>query len=281
MKGNELFIVKRYDDVHTCSIEIVQGHHHQAKSWMIGECVKGEMVKRKSPGSDIYIETDSGKSLKYFYMFAGLLLAACGHDADDSIFPLAFNIVPHKGIEYAANIVYPDANFGIWVQHLTANLKTRYKGFKGPMKTYFDGASRAYLVSKHHYHMESIRNRNLDMHRYLLQAYPKKWSRAYFNRRRYAIMTTNIIESLNSVDRKPKLMPVGFLVEWLRELLQRSFVDKRIEALKLTSKLAPKAKKLLRTKFSLGLIPRPADQFEYAVTNKTAQTWIVDMRGKT
>ncbi|GMN68945.1 hypothetical protein TIFTF001_037993 [Ficus carica] len=27
MRGSELFVVKRYDDVHTCSIEIVQGHH--------------------------------------------------------------------------------------------------------------------------------------------------------------------------------------------------------------------------------------------------------------
>ena len=40
MRGSEFFVVKRYDDVHTCSIEIVQGHHRQAKSWMIGECVK-------------------------------------------------------------------------------------------------------------------------------------------------------------------------------------------------------------------------------------------------
>ncbi|KAB7520478.1 hypothetical protein F8C76_18350, partial [Flagellimonas olearia] len=74
--------------------------------------------------------------------FGGMLLAACGHDANGSIFPLAFGIVPsesneswtwffeklrdsigtreslaivadrHKGIEYAANLVYPDAAFG-------------------------------------------------------------------------------------------------------------------------------------------------------------------------
>ncbi|GMN48650.1 hypothetical protein TIFTF001_017806 [Ficus carica] len=30
MRGSELFVVKKYDDVHTCSIEIVQGHHRQA-----------------------------------------------------------------------------------------------------------------------------------------------------------------------------------------------------------------------------------------------------------
>lgn len=215
--------------------------------------------------------------------FGGMLLAACGHDANGSIFPLAFGIVPsesneswqwffenlrdsigsrdslaivadrHKGIENAANLVFPDAAFGICVQHLAANLKTRYKDFKGPLKAYFDGAARAYLLSEHNRHMESIRSRNADMHRYLLQADPTKWSRAYFSGRRYAIMTTNIAESLNSVDRKARLMPVGFLVEWLRELLQRWFVQRREEALNIKSKLAPYADHLIRTNFAHGL----------------------------
>ena len=66
-------------------------------------------------------------------------------------------------------------------------------------------------------------------------------------------MTTNIAESLNSVDRKATLMPVGFLVEWLRELLQRWFVQRREEALNIKSKLAPNAEQLIRTNFSLGL----------------------------
>ncbi|GMN72296.1 hypothetical protein TIFTF001_052831, partial [Ficus carica] len=106
--------------------------------------------------------------------FGGMLLAACDHDANGSIFLLAF-----------ANLLYPDAAFGICVKHLAANLKTRW------------------------------------------------------------------------------------------------FVERREEALKITSKLVPKAEKLIRTNFSLGLTPRPADQFEYAVTNNVAQIWIVDMSGKT
>ncbi|GMN37610.1 hypothetical protein TIFTF001_042658 [Ficus carica] len=339
MRGSELFVVKRYDDVHTCSIKIVQGHHHQAKSWMIGECVKAkyldptntsyrpreimqdmqaefgvsfnylkawrgkeaaltslrgddaesynvlptwaEMVKRKNPGFDIDIETDLANCLQCFYMCLAASKHACGHDANGCIFPLAFGIVQsesneswkwffeklrdsigtreslaivadrHKGIEFVANLMYPDAAFGIYVQHLAANLKTKYKDFKGPLKTYFDGALRSYILSEHHRHMKSIRNRNPDMHRYLLQADPTKWSRAYFNRR--------------------------------RELQQRWFVKRREEALKLTSKLTPKAEKLIRTNFSIGLIvtPWPADQFEYAITNNASQIWIVDMSERT
>ncbi|GMN66675.1 hypothetical protein TIFTF001_035733 [Ficus carica] len=116
-----------------------------------------------------------GSTLKV--RFGGMLLAACDHDANGFIFPLAF-----------ANLVCPDVAFGICVQHLAANLKTRYKDFKGPLNTYFDGASRSYLL-----------------------------------------------------------------------------------------------KKLIRTNFSLGLTitPRPADQFEYAVTNNATQIWIVDMSERT
>ena len=49
----------------------------------------------------------------------------------------------NKGIEYATRIVNPDTDFRISVQRLATNLKMRDKDFKGPMKTYFDGAARA------------------------------------------------------------------------------------------------------------------------------------------
>ncbi|GMN66380.1 hypothetical protein TIFTF001_035443 [Ficus carica] len=204
---------KRFDDVHTCSIEIVQGHHRQSKSWMIGECVKAKYL---DPTNTLYrpseimrdMQAKFGMSLNYLRAWRGKETALTSLRGDDAE-------------SYKANLMYPNATFGICVQHLTANLKTRYKDFKGPLKTYFDGASRSYLLSEYHHHMESIRGRNPDMHRYLVEADPTKWSRAYFNSRRYAIMTTNIAESFNNVDRKARLMLVGFLVEWLRGLLQR------------------------------------------------------------
>ncbi|GMN62595.1 hypothetical protein TIFTF001_031672 [Ficus carica] len=116
-----------------------------------------EMVNRKNPGSDIDIETDSENCLQCFYMCLAASKHACGHDANGCIFPLTFGTVQsesneswkwffkklrasigtreslaivadrHKGIEFASNLVYPDAAFGICVQHLAANLKTKYK----------------------------------------------------------------------------------------------------------------------------------------------------------
>ncbi|GMN70237.1 hypothetical protein TIFTF001_039281 [Ficus carica] len=207
MRGSELFVVKRYDDVHTCSIEIVQGHHRQAKSWMIGECVKEKYL---DPTNTSYRPREIMRDMQ--------------------------------------------AEFGVSFNYLRAwrGKEAALTSLRGDDAESYN--ARSYLVSEHQRHMESIRNRNLDMHRYLVQADPTKRSRAYFNGRRYAIMTTNIAESLNNVDRKARLMPVGFLVEWLRELQQRWFVARREEAIKLTSKLAPKAEKLIRTNFSVGLL---------------------------
>ncbi|GMN60740.1 hypothetical protein TIFTF001_029839 [Ficus carica] len=183
-----------HDDCNAGKLNVADAtRHSNEKSFAPSPPAWAEMVKRKNLGSDIHIETDSENCFKYFYMY----LAASKH----------------------ANLVYPDPAFGICVQHLAANLKTRYKDFKGHLKTYFDGASRLYLLSEHNHHMESIHSRNTDMYRYLVHGDPTKRSCAYSSGRRYAIMTTNITESLNNMDQKARLIPVGFLVEWLRELL--------------------------------------------------------------
>ena len=110
--------------------------------------------------------------------------------------------------------------------------------------------------------MSSIEFKSPDMHRYLMEADPSKWARAYFNGRRYSIMTTNIAESFNNIDRKSRCMPVGYLVEWLRALLQRWFVERREKALHLTSKLAPTAEKRLQDQFGLAL-PMTVCEFYY------------------
>ncbi|GMN24621.1 hypothetical protein TIFTF001_050337 [Ficus carica] len=139
MRGSEMFVVKRFDDVHTCSIEIVQGHHRQAKSWMIGECVKAKYL---DPTNTLYrpaeimrdMQDEFGVSFNYLRAWRGKEAALNRLRGDDAE-------------SYKVNHVYPDAAFGICVQHLAANLKTRYKDFKGHLKTYFDGTSRSYLLT--------------------------------------------------------------------------------------------------------------------------------------
>ena len=66
-------------------------------------------------------------------------------------------------------------------------------------------------------------------------------------------MTTNIVESLNNIDQKARLLSIDYLVEWLRKLLQRWFAERREATLKLDSTLSQKAEKCFREHFSQGL----------------------------
>ena len=67
-------------------------------------------------------------------------------------------------------------------------------------------------------------------------------------------MTTEIAESLNNVDQKARLMPVGFLLEWLRGLLQDQHARRRDVAEKMQSKLAKEQEDYLKVQFDKALV---------------------------
>ncbi|GMN39677.1 hypothetical protein TIFTF001_008916 [Ficus carica] len=89
MRGSELFGVKRYDDVRTYSIEIVQGHHRQAKSWMIRECVKAKYL---DPTNTSYrpreimrdMQAEFGVSFNYLRAWRGKEAALTNLRGDDA-----------------------------------------------------------------------------------------------------------------------------------------------------------------------------------------------------
>ncbi|GJV79642.1 hypothetical protein Tco_1515512 [Tanacetum coccineum] len=55
----------------------------------------------------------------------------------------------------------------------------------------------------------------------------EKWSRAYCLANRYNYMTSNSVESVNSLCRIVQKLPVTRLIEYFRDLLQRWYCDKR------------------------------------------------------
>ncbi|BBN68835.1 hypothetical protein Prudu_599S000200, partial [Prunus dulcis] len=74
-----------------------------------------------------------------------------------------------------------------------------------------------------------------------------KWSRAHIDGCRYNVMTTNIAESINSVLRFARMLPVVHLTDEIINLLVKWFSKRRDFALKCTSTLCPDfGKKKLR-----------------------------------
>ncbi|KAA0047537.1 MuDRA-like transposase [Cucumis melo var. makuwa] len=64
-----------------------------------------------------------------------------------------------------------------------------------------------------------------------------RWSRVHCPGRRYNMMTTNIAESMNSILKEPRDLPIASFLEHVRALLQRWFWERREEGIKVTSTL--------------------------------------------
>ena len=89
--------------------------------------------------------------------------------------------------------VFPLASHGICRFHMNQNVKNRFKNDK--MTTIFDHALRVYRTPVFDNQIKNLRK--IHKKAYLIEVDVHKWSHAYCPVRRYSMMTTNIIESLN------------------------------------------------------------------------------------
>ncbi|PWA59606.1 glucan synthase-like 8 [Artemisia annua] len=55
----------------------------------------------------------------------------------------------------------------------------------------------------------------------------EKWSRAYCPANRYNYMTSNSVESINSLTKEVQRVPITMLMDWYRQLLQRWYFERR------------------------------------------------------
>ncbi|CAE5962882.1 unnamed protein product [Arabidopsis arenosa] len=100
--------------------------------------------------------------------------------------------------------------------------------------------SELYPLSHHGictYHLGNNIKQNLAA--YLEEADLRKWARCFAPSHRYNIMTTNIAESLNSVLKEPRELPVLSLLETIRLTLTTWFHERREKAAKHNKRLTP------------------------------------------
>ncbi|GJZ24592.1 transposase, MuDR, MULE transposase domain protein [Tanacetum coccineum] len=75
--------------------------------------------------------------------------------------------------------------------------------------------------------ISELRGHRPEAVRKLKEAGFEKWSRAYCPRSRYNYMTSNSVESINSLTRIVRRVPITMLVEYCRDLLQRWYCERR------------------------------------------------------
>ncbi|KAL0533306.1 hypothetical protein IC582_030119 [Cucumis melo] len=262
----------------------------------------GEALKFTNPGTTFHMELEDDRFFKYLFMavgpcnkYRGQLIVVVCLDGNNQIFPLAFGVVdretddsiqwfleklkgaigevPNLGFvtdrktcfSKGISSVFPSAFHGFCVQHLSQNLHDKYKN--DTVATLFYNASRTYREStfvEAWRHLLAFPNGS---RKYLNDVGIARWSCVHCPGRRYNMMTTNIAESMNSILKQPRDLPIASFLEDVRALLQRWFWEHREEGIKVTSTLTKWAELVIQKKQegALTMKVNPIDCYQFHV----------------
>ncbi|TYK08019.1 uncharacterized protein E5676_scaffold265G001640 [Cucumis melo var. makuwa] len=153
-----------------------------------------------------------GAAMKNKYL--GTLISACTIDGNSQIVPLAFAVVDSEN----------DLSWSWFFRNLK-NLKKNHKSL--PMEDSFNKCARAYTPLEFEYYMRQLEQLSPSMRHELEVVGRHKWARAFFRRKRYQVITTNISESMNSTLKEQRELPVIGLLESICSLIQKWFYERR------------------------------------------------------
>ncbi|XP_019241766.1 PREDICTED: uncharacterized protein LOC109221772 [Nicotiana attenuata] len=194
----------------------------------------------------------------YELLSSYLYMMTISKDANNQIFPLAFGIAEsennnsyewyfsqlrnvigsrenliflsdrHQAIANGIAKVYPESHHGICIYHLEQNLKRRK--VKSEVIKLFQSAARVYKRKEFDLYMSDIANVDKKTYDYLMEEPPERWARSCSPRRRYDMLTTNIVESMNSVLLEARELPILRMMDFIQVKLQRWFYERRNKA---------------------------------------------------
>ncbi|GKD01308.1 transposase, MuDR, MULE transposase domain protein [Tanacetum coccineum] len=118
--------------------------------------------------------------------------------------------------------------------------------------------------------------------RILSLSHSNMWSRAHCPANRYNYLTSNSAESVNSLSRRARKLPVTHLMEFFRALLQRWYYERRYEGDVDEHELTPwaAAKVAYRIRMSFGFSVHGINSTKYQVVAEEIN-YIVDLRSRT
>ncbi|KAM3221756.1 hypothetical protein P3L10_021026 [Capsicum annuum] len=175
--------------------------------------------------------------------YRGVLMIAVSKDENNNIFPLAFGIADseknesynwffnqlrhaigvreqlsilldrHPAIANAIANVYPECQHGICIYQMEKNLRKRY--FSDVVLSLFYNATTTYKRTKFYTFMDEIEKVDKVVTEYLKEEEPERWARSFHTNRRYNMLTTNNVESMNVTLRKARQLPILGLIDYI------------------------------------------------------------------
>ncbi|XP_016436830.2 uncharacterized protein LOC107762947 [Nicotiana tabacum] len=260
------------------------------------------MIEQKNPGSYTNIQRDAENR--------GVLLVAVTKDTNNQIFPIAFGVADsennesyewyfrelrkaigirkdlmflsdrHKDIANGIAKVFPECYHGICIYHLEKNLKQRR--VRNTVLNLFQSAARVYLQSEFDDFMSQIAAVDKKTFNYLMEEPPGRWVRSHFPRRRYDMLTTNIVESMNNVLRRARELPLLTMMNFIQEKLQSWFYERRTTIEEIFREISNWAEATLEEKIKLAFTIRvlPIDRLKFNV-KEGGMEFIVDLDKRT
>ncbi|XP_047267520.1 uncharacterized protein LOC124897942 [Capsicum annuum] len=180
--------------------------------------------------------------------YRGVLMIAVSEDGKNDIFPLAFGIADSKNNEsynwffnqlrntirlreqlsilsdrHPAIIntiinIYLECQHGICIYHMEKNLRKRY--FSDMVLSLFYNTATTYKQTKFYTFVDEIEKVDKVAAEYLKKEEPERWAHSFHTNRRYNMLTTNNVESMNAVLRKSRQLPILGLIDYIQNKLQ-------------------------------------------------------------
>nr|XP_009803441.1 PREDICTED: uncharacterized protein LOC104248815 [Nicotiana sylvestris] len=170
--------------------------------FMYGESISGWKYCRPLTSVD-------GTFLKNKYK--GILLVAFTKDANNQIFPIAFGVADSENNE-SYEWYFRELRKAIGIRKNLMFLSDRHKAIAKVFLEFYHAT-----IDKKTFH-------------YLMEEPPGKWARSHCPRRRYDMLTTNIVESMNNVLRGARELPLLTMMDFIQEKRQSWFYERRTTA---------------------------------------------------
>ncbi|XP_060182348.1 uncharacterized protein LOC132612015 [Lycium barbarum] len=168
--------------------------------------------------------------------YRGVLMIEVAKDGNNNIFPLAFGIADsenndsyrwffthlkfsfgtrenlsilsdfHSVIANAISQVYPDCQHGICIYHMEKNLQKYFPS--EAILALFYNATTTYKRADFESYMTHIREIDPKFAEYIKEEPPERWAGSFHTNRHYNMLTTNNVETIKSVLRKARALPV-------------------------------------------------------------------------
>ncbi|XP_052203081.1 uncharacterized protein LOC127808553 [Diospyros lotus] len=218
---------------------------------------------------------DSENDASWEWFFTNLR-SAIGHEIPD----LVFVSDRHKSNSKAVLTVFPNALHVHYIYHIGQNVKGKFKHEN--VHALFYKAAKAYPESEFHELFNDLERYDPAVSTYLREASFSRWVRAYSDGKRFDIMTTNIAECLNTTLADARKFSIQCLMEYIRNMLQQWFYERRGHASKMARHLTSWAEGQIAKRFALSQywLSEPIDMYRFNVKDGNSGG-IVDLKAKT